>query len=196
KRSNKQKSRFQRACRSVFYNRGNNRKSQRRVDSLEEKLQRARQHRFLFLPSQHIYKPIQHVNHHNPFRQPTPRYPRDDSISATNTSSPATNSQPVPVENENIWHDKLGIWIPNSLLPYVTDEPVYTSNRQAKIKGQHFTPGCAYWFDGIKKRKEAHELALRQQKNQEAYDIARLALENELSARAQLWGTSVNRIEY
>ncbi|PKB98798.1 hypothetical protein RhiirA5_383659 [Rhizophagus irregularis] len=120
KRSNKQKSRFQRACRSVFYNRGNNKKSQRRVDSLEEKLQRARQHRFLFLPSQHINRPIQHVNYHNPFRRPAPRYPRDDSISTTSTSSPATNSQPVPVEDENIWHDKLGIWIPNSLLPYVT----------------------------------------------------------------------------
>ncbi|CAB5191214.1 unnamed protein product [Rhizophagus irregularis] len=196
KRSNKQKTRFQRACRSVFYNRGNNKKSQRRVDSLEEKLQRARQHRFLFLPSQHINRPIQHVNYHNPFRRPAPRYPRDDSISTTSTSSPATNSQPVPVEDENIWHDKLGIWIPNSLLPYVTDKPVYISKRQAKLKGQHFTPGCAYWLDGIKKRKEAHELALRQQKDQEAYDNARLTLEKELSARAQLWGTSINRIEY
>ncbi|PKK43520.1 hypothetical protein RhiirC2_804260 [Rhizophagus irregularis] len=46
---------------SVFYNRGNHKKSHRRVDTLEEKLHRARQHRFLFLPSQQINKPIQHL---------------------------------------------------------------------------------------------------------------------------------------
>ncbi|PKB92420.1 hypothetical protein RhiirA5_444750, partial [Rhizophagus irregularis] len=64
KRSKKQKSRFQRACRSVFYNRGNQKKSHRRVDTLEEKLHRAKQHRFLFLPSQYINKPIQHLKFH------------------------------------------------------------------------------------------------------------------------------------
>ncbi|CAB5185040.1 unnamed protein product [Rhizophagus irregularis] len=118
KRSKKQKSRFQRACRYVFYNRGNNRKSYRRVNSLDEKLHRARQHRFLFLPSQHINKPIQHLKyykrlvlrdeeHYNfPIPPAPPRpfgaiaslnhffdqanrlYPGDNSFSTSNTHSP------------------------------------------------------------------------------------------------------------
>ncbi|PKC05526.1 hypothetical protein RhiirA5_485255 [Rhizophagus irregularis] len=121
-------------------------------------------------------------------------YPGNDSIRTSNTSSPASTSQPVLVE-ENSWHEKLGIWIPNSLLPYA-DEPVYYSKRQAKLKGHQHKPGSGYWLDGIKKRKEVHELALRQQKDREASDIARLAYEKELSARAQLWDTSSNRIEY
>ncbi|CAB5216439.1 unnamed protein product [Rhizophagus irregularis] len=226
KRSKKQKSRFQQACKSVFYNRGNNKKSQKRVDTLEEKLRRAKQHRFLFLPSQHINKPIQHLKYHKKvvlrdekhynfyippetiaprgavaclltaLKPPLRLYPGNDSISTSNTSSPAIPSQPVLVKDEKTWHDKLGIWISNDLLPYVNDEPVYYSKRQAKLKGRQHEPGSGYWLDGIKKRKEAHELALQQQKDREAWETARLAFEKELSARAQLWGTSSNRIEY
>ncbi|PKC00124.1 hypothetical protein RhiirA5_356063, partial [Rhizophagus irregularis] len=84
--------------------------------------------------------------------------PGNNSFSTSNTHSSATTSQPILSKEENTWHEKLGIWIPNDLFPYVTDEPVYTSNRQAKIKGQQYTPGCYYWFLGIRKRKEAHEL--------------------------------------
>ncbi|POG82362.1 hypothetical protein GLOIN_2v888567 [Rhizophagus irregularis DAOM 181602=DAOM 197198] len=165
KRSKKQKARFQRACRSVFYNRSNNKKKlQKRVDSLEEKLHRATQHRFLFLPSQHINKPIQHLKYHkkevlrdeeyyNFYIPPDPiktqgafatvikldpplqPRPGNDSIRTSNISSPANTLQPALVKDENIWHDKLGIWIPNDLFPYVTDEPVYISKRQAKLKG-------------------------------------------------------------
>ncbi|PKK58717.1 hypothetical protein RhiirC2_857648 [Rhizophagus irregularis] len=166
KRSKKQKSHFQRACRSVFYNRGNKKKSHKHVDTLEEKLHRARQHRFLFLPSQYINKPIQHLKSHKRLVLRDEEYynfpiPPDTS----STFSPAITSQPILPKNENTWHDKLGIWIPNDLYPYVTDEPVYTSKRQAKIKGR-------------------------------ASEVAHLAYEEELSTRAKLWGTSSNRIEY
>ncbi|CAB5189707.1 unnamed protein product [Rhizophagus irregularis] len=113
--------------------------------------------------------------------------PGNDSIRTSNTSSPANNSHPVLIKDENIWHDKLGIWIPNDLFLYVNDEPVYISKRQAKLKGQQHVPGSVYWLNGIRKRKEAHELALRQQKDREAREIARLAYEKELSARAKLW---------
>ncbi|CAB5196224.1 unnamed protein product, partial [Rhizophagus irregularis] len=206
-----------RACRSVFYNRGSNhKKSQKRVDSLEEKLHRAKQHRFLFLPSQHINKPIQHLKYHkrlvlrdeehykfyippNPLKFQAviaPVITLDPSLhlcsgnastSNLDTHSPATNIQPILPKDENTWHDKLGIWIPNDLLPYVTDEPVYTSNRQAKIKGKQWEPGSIFWLNGIKKRKQAHELAVRQQKDREASDAARLLHEAELSSRAKLW---------
>ncbi|PKC50822.1 hypothetical protein RhiirA1_543804, partial [Rhizophagus irregularis] len=171
KRSKKQKSRFQRACRYVFYNRGNNRKSYRRVNSLDEKLHRARQHRFLFLPSQYINKPIQHLKyykrlvlrdeeHYNFPIPPAPRrpfgtiaslnpffdqanrlYPGNNSFSTSNTHSPATTTQPILLKEENTWHETLGIWIPNDLFPYVTDEPIYISKRQATLKGRQHDPG-------------------------------------------------------
>ncbi|POG80528.1 hypothetical protein GLOIN_2v1764372 [Rhizophagus irregularis DAOM 181602=DAOM 197198] len=185
KRSIKQKSRFQRACRSIFYNRGNNKKSHHSVDNLEDKLHRARQHRFLFLPSQHINKPIQHLKYHK-------RLVLRDEI---------YYNFPIPPESlgtraANTWHDKLGIWIPNDLFPYVTDEPVYISKRQAKLKGQQYAPGSMDWLKGIRKRKEAHELAMRQQNDRDASEAARLLYEEELSTRAKLWGTSSNSIEY
>ncbi|PKC51589.1 hypothetical protein RhiirA1_483411, partial [Rhizophagus irregularis] len=185
-------------------------------------IHRVRQHRFLFLPSQHINKPIQHLKYHKklvlrdeehykfpiPPASPRPQgasavmnrfseeacrsNPGNNSFSTSNTHSPATTSKPILLKEEKTWHETLSIWIPNDLFPYVTDEPVYISNRQAKIKGQHFTPGCTYWFNGIRKRKEAHELAVRQQKEHEAREVIRLAHEEELSARAKLWGTSSN----
>ncbi|UZO24817.1 uncharacterized protein OCT59_017111 [Rhizophagus irregularis] len=95
--------------------------------------------------------------------------PGNNSISTSNTHSPATTSQPTLLNEEKT---------------------------QAKIKGQQYTPGCIYWLNGIRKRKEAHELAVRQQKADEARQVRRLAYEEELSARAKLWNTSSNRIEY
>ncbi|EXX50433.1 uncharacterized protein OCT59_007897 [Rhizophagus irregularis] len=219
KRSKKQKSRFQRACRYVFYNRGKNRKSHRRVNTLEEKLHRARQHRFLFLPSQHVNKPIQHLKYHKKlvlrdeehYNFPIPPAPRrplgvnavlnktidrlrrlspgNNSISTSNTHSPATTLQPILLKEENTWHETLGIWIPNDLFPYVTDEPVYISKRQATLKGRQHAPGSTEWLKVIRNRKKAHESADRQEKE-------RLLREEDLSARAKLWGTSSNSIEY
>ncbi|PKK61126.1 hypothetical protein RhiirC2_792275, partial [Rhizophagus irregularis] len=187
---------------SVFYNRGNNKKSHIRVDTLEEKLHRARQHRFLFLPSQQINKPIQHLKYHKRLVLRDEKYykfpippdsietktaidiltipdpplrlcPGNELTSTSNTRSPATTSQPILLKDENTWHDK-----------------------QAKIKGQQHTPGNIWWLKGIRKRKEAHEQAVRLQKNRDAAEAARLSLEEELSARAKLWGTSSNHIEH
>ncbi|PKB97082.1 hypothetical protein RhiirA5_433751 [Rhizophagus irregularis] len=204
----RQKTHLLKSSRSVFYNRGNNKKSHKRVDALEEKLHRAKQHRFLFLPSQYINKPIQHLKYHKRLVLRDEKYynfpippdsvgtqaavaisaildpplrlcPGNDSTSTLNTHSPATTSQPIPIKDENTWHDKLGIWVPNDLFPYVTDEPVYISKRQAKLKGQQHVPGT-----------------VRQQKDRDASEAARLSYEAELSARAKLWGTSSNSIEY
>ncbi|PKK51416.1 hypothetical protein RhiirC2_803297 [Rhizophagus irregularis] len=60
KTSKRQKLRFERACRSIFNNRGALRDSHVSADNIEKQLHRARQHRFLFLPLQYIYKPLQH----------------------------------------------------------------------------------------------------------------------------------------
>ncbi|PKK75637.1 hypothetical protein RhiirC2_707977 [Rhizophagus irregularis] len=114
-----------------------------------------------------------------------------ESTSTSNTRSPATTSQPILLKDENTWHDKLAFGIPNDLYPYVNDEPVYVSNRQAKLKGQTFEPGCYYWLKGIRKCKEAHELAVQQQKDRDASEVARLAYEQELSTRAKLWAFSL-----
>ncbi|PKK71992.1 hypothetical protein RhiirC2_710696 [Rhizophagus irregularis] len=60
----RQKKRFERACRSVFADRSCDRIS-RPARNLDDQLGRARKHRFLFLPSQTIFKPIQHVKYQN-----------------------------------------------------------------------------------------------------------------------------------
>ncbi|GBC34399.2 hypothetical protein GLOIN_2v1846320 [Rhizophagus irregularis DAOM 181602=DAOM 197198] len=210
---------------SVFYNRGHGKIAYNPVDNLVDKLHRAKKHGFLFLPSQYIKKPIQHLKYHKRLVLRDEKYynfpippdligtraaavasanldpplrlcPGNDSTSTSDTHSSTTNSQPILSKDENTWYDKLGIWIPNDLFPYVTDEPVYISKRQAKLKGQQHTPGSYYWLNGIRKRKEAHELAVRQQKDREASEAARLLHEEELSSRAKLWGTSSNSIEY
>ncbi|PKB94816.1 hypothetical protein RhiirA5_437987 [Rhizophagus irregularis] len=202
KRGKRQKSRFQRACRSVFYNRGNNKKSHRFEDNIPEKLHRARQHRFLFLPSQQIYKPLQHLKYHKrlvlrdekyynfpilpdsigtlPILDPPLRLCSGNVLtSISDTQSSTNNSQPILSNDENTWHEKLSIWIPTDLFPYITDEPVYISKRQAKLKGQYHTPGCVDWL-----------------KDQEADEAAKHLYNKDLLIRAKLWGTSINSIEY
>ncbi|EXX76887.1 uncharacterized protein OCT59_015343 [Rhizophagus irregularis] len=229
KRSKKQKLRFQRACRSIFYNRGHKpkKKPHKRSITKEEKLYRARQHHFLFLPSLVIAKPIEHLKYYKGFmlrteddyKFPIPpkrsrgpvgagavittiqdrlsrQHPGNKLPSTSHTHSPATHLQPILLNEEKTWHEKLGIWIPNDLFPYVTEEPIYISKRQERLKGQQYEPGCIYWFDAIRKRKNAHELAIQRQKEHEAREVSCLAHEAELSTRAKLWGTSTNRIEY
>ncbi|PKK76477.1 hypothetical protein RhiirC2_707381 [Rhizophagus irregularis] len=60
----RQQKRFERACRSVFADRSRDRIS-RPARNLDDQLGRARKHRFLFLPSQTIFKPIQHIKYQN-----------------------------------------------------------------------------------------------------------------------------------
>ncbi|PKK67476.1 hypothetical protein RhiirC2_783457, partial [Rhizophagus irregularis] len=60
----RQQKRFERACRSVFTDRSHDRIS-RPARNLEDQLGRAKKHRFLFLPSQTIFKPIQHIKYQN-----------------------------------------------------------------------------------------------------------------------------------
>ncbi|GET61118.1 hypothetical protein GLOIN_2v1886499 [Rhizophagus irregularis DAOM 181602=DAOM 197198] len=142
------------------------------------KLHRARQHRFLFLPSQYINKPIQHLKYHKrlvlrdeehynfPIPPASPRplgaiavmnrtfdqalrsCPGNNSISTSNTHSPATTSQPILLKEEKTWHETLasGFLTTSSLI----------------------------------KRKKAHELAVRLQKEHEAREVKRLAYEEEL----------------
>ncbi|PKK60835.1 hypothetical protein RhiirC2_718835 [Rhizophagus irregularis] len=65
---------------------------------------------------------------------------------------PATTIQPIPSDDRNTWHDKLGILIPNDLLPYVTEDPIYVSKRQEKLKGKHHAPVCIlgdFWVLGM-----------------------------------------------
>jgi hypothetical protein len=42
----------------------------------------------------------------------------------------------TPSEEGHTWHDMLDILIPNDLLLYVTDKPIYVSKRQKQIKGK------------------------------------------------------------
>ncbi|CAB5145118.1 unnamed protein product [Rhizophagus irregularis] len=187
-RSKKQKARFQRACRSVFYNRGNNQKSHRRVDNLVDKLHLLRDEQYYAFPippdlNSAKAAAVALANLDPPLRLCPGNNLTTDTNSSTNTS------QPILSKDENTWHDKLGIWIQNDLFPYVSDEPVYISKRQATLKGRQHAPGSTEWLTVIRKRKKAHESAERQEKEC-------LLREEDLSARAKLWGTSSNSIEY
>lgn len=63
-RSRKQKRRFERACKSIFNNRHQGPNKPPPANNITDKLHHARQHRFLFLPSQYINKLIQHLKYH------------------------------------------------------------------------------------------------------------------------------------
>ncbi|CAB4438313.1 unnamed protein product [Rhizophagus irregularis] len=211
----KQKSRFERACRSVFHNHGNNIRNRTPITNINDQLHRARQHRFLFLPSQYIYKPLQHVKHHKRmvFREaehykfpiplispriqpgvittidnlplPSGKIQGNVLTSTSDTHMSTTDSHPPPFKEGHTWFDKLGILIPTDLIPYVTEEPIYVSKRQEKLKGKKHEPGSKGWLDAFYARKYF----------QECVDAMKL-YEDGLSARAKLWGTSANSIEY
>lgn len=159
--------------------------------NIKDQMHRARIHRFLFLPSQEIHKPIQHLKYHRtfcsvdfpnynfpipprakrslikkkkkkkvssnsstPLIRPIEHIPQEPSEEITYTHDlPAITIQPIPSDDRNTWHDKLGFLVPNYLLPYVTEDPIYTSKTQEKIKGRTHTPGSQPWFAAIKNRK-------------------------------------------
>ncbi|PKC17418.1 hypothetical protein RhiirA5_405883 [Rhizophagus irregularis] len=217
----RQKLRFERACRAIFHRRGNRVDTRAPAQNLQEQLRRSRIHHFLFLPSQHIYKPIQHVKYHRNFRIidhlhynfpiPSRAYRRTkkkkhrpkkninlqhdtltqhipqespEEIMITH-DLPATTIQPILSDDKNTWHDKLGFLVPNHLLPYVTEEPLYVSKTQEKIKGRTHEPGSQPWFKAVKDRKIlAERLAEREEANR-AYSL-----------RAHLWGTTTHNLEF
>ncbi|PKY52184.1 hypothetical protein RhiirA4_469662 [Rhizophagus irregularis] len=191
----KQKRRFERACKSVFNNRGQNHIKSQPAITLEDRLHRARQHRFLFLPSQYIYKPIQHLKYrkksglHNKsvYNFPIPSVITKTSSPQRSISTPPVPNDglahdtdiPIPSKEGHTWHDTLGILIPNDLLPYVDDQPIYINNTQARKKGTSYSPGSKKWFQIIRKRKENHE-----------EEIIRTADTQQYKDRARLWNTS------
>ncbi|PKK58747.1 hypothetical protein RhiirC2_795831 [Rhizophagus irregularis] len=159
---------FERACRSIFNNRGARKDSHVSANNLANQLFHARQYRFLFLPSQNILKPLQHLKyqrtlHFNDYqnykfpipgnliklkklkvKRPTTSVTPLQNIlqempeEIINTHDlPAITIQPIPSDDRNTWHEKLGILVPNDLLPYVTEDPIYVSKRQEKLKGKH-----------------------------------------------------------
>ncbi|PKY52749.1 hypothetical protein RhiirA4_470579 [Rhizophagus irregularis] len=169
----KQKRRFERACKSVFNNRGNRKAKSQPAITLEDRLHRARQHRFLFLPSQYIYKPIQHLKYRFITQRSIPTSPVPDDGLTHDTDIP------IPSKEGHTWHDTLGILIPNDLLPYVDDQPIYINNTQARKKGTSYSPGSKKWFQIIRKRKDDHE-----EQNKAAIDA------QQYKDRARLWNTS------
>ncbi|RGB22406.1 hypothetical protein C1646_776142, partial [Rhizophagus diaphanus] len=235
--SKKQRSRFERACQSVFTGRRprfdkykNTRQNKHTPsDDIKDKLRQARMHRFLFLPSQHINKPIQHLKYHknsSPYTPTNYNHPIPPQLTKASPAEPnqrqvykqdlninqvdgdpshnfTTDDHPMMIDSTqtegsstkppvqtrskegHTWHENLGIFIPNDLLPYVTEDPVYINKTQERKKGKHYPPGHKEWFAAIKVRKQCHEQR-----------IAREQYEKELSARAKLWGTSTNSIEY
>ncbi|RGB27800.1 hypothetical protein C1646_798202 [Rhizophagus diaphanus] len=62
----------------------------------------------------------------------------DDLLRTTDSSQAEGTPINLPTQirsNEgHTWHENLGILIPNDLLPYVTENPIYTSKRQEQLK--------------------------------------------------------------
>ncbi|PKK57735.1 hypothetical protein RhiirC2_763807 [Rhizophagus irregularis] len=70
---------------------------------------------------------------------------------------PAITLQPILSIEGNTWHAKLGILIPDNLLPYVTEDPIYVSKRQEKLKGKQHALSSKAWLAVIKEYKEYAE---------------------------------------
>ncbi|PKY55996.1 hypothetical protein RhiirA4_506162 [Rhizophagus irregularis] len=116
---------------------------------------------------------------------PVKRDPGNVLTSTLDTHLPTNDTLPTPFKEGHSWSDKLGILIPTDLIPYVTEEPVYVSKRQEKLKGKQHEPGSKGWLDFFYARKN----------HQESVDAFKL-YEDGVSSRAKLWGTSANSIEY
>ncbi|PKK59903.1 hypothetical protein RhiirC2_794131 [Rhizophagus irregularis] len=98
-------------------------------------------HRFLFLPSQYINKPIQHLKYHKKspphikkdYRFPIPSdyikiSPVDQKTSTVGNSLPPpphTEENPIPSEEGKTWHPTLNILIDDDLFLYVPNKPIY-----------------------------------------------------------------------
>ncbi|PKY46489.1 hypothetical protein RhiirA4_519824 [Rhizophagus irregularis] len=194
--------RFERACRTVFNNRSRYGKKHSPITNLEDQLARARHCRFLFLRSQYINKPINHLKYYN---RPPPHIGKDYNfpIPPNNLEPrrrfiqnvlPTVNldnqeviddSTPIPFEEGKTWHVKLGFMVPNELMPYVNDTPIYISSRQEKLKGKAHEPGSKGWWDGIRSRKKRHDQSKVEQDER-----------NKRIEKVKLWNTSQKKFLY
>ncbi|PKK65935.1 hypothetical protein RhiirC2_785446 [Rhizophagus irregularis] len=168
-RNRKQKRRFERACKSVFNNRHQSPNKPPPANNITDKLHRARQHRFLFLPSQYINKPIQHLKYHKRSPLHTSKdygfqIPHaaiilltiDNTIPITeaiDTIAPPSNDIPIPSEEGKTWHPTLGILIEDELFPYVLTDPIYKTKNCHKRGKDPLTPGSRLWLEAMKNHR-------------------------------------------
>ncbi|CAB4427706.1 unnamed protein product [Rhizophagus irregularis] len=116
---------------------------------------------------------------------PVKRDPGNVLTSTLDTHLPTNDTLPTPFKEGHSWSDKLGILIPTDLIPYVTEEPVYVSKRQEKLKGKQHEPGSKGWLDFFMPVKIIKKVWMLS-----SY------MKMGVSSRAKLWGTSANSIEY
>ncbi|CAB5156169.1 unnamed protein product [Rhizophagus irregularis] len=249
----RQHQRFERSCRSIFKRHCSRDHTYRPVHDIDDQLGLARKHCFMFLPSQSIFKRIQHVQYQNNSQrfvrtlynfpipelhfvdaQPLdtvvlerrsneivdivldndPSVPdtmvdvhdeilsnegiiRHDFLDTPMPADPALDNSTVALDppistlmtevadDGFTRHDTLGILIPNDLLPYVDDKPIYISKRQAKLRGRTHDVGSLQWFEAVKLRKDTAERAAALKER----------ADTQLT-KAKLWGTSRSRIDF
>ncbi|GET60665.1 hypothetical protein GLOIN_2v1886499 [Rhizophagus irregularis DAOM 181602=DAOM 197198] len=149
------------------------RDSQVPADNIIDQLHRSRQHRFLFLPSQYVYKLLQHLkyqrnlrlNDNQNYKFPIPlRAIKPKKLKLKRPITPVTPLQNIPqemLEEITNTHD----------LPAITIQSIPFDDRNT-------------WHDKLERKSLA-------ERNAEHDNYI-----NTLSTRAKLWGTSFNSIEH
>ncbi|PKC64180.1 hypothetical protein RhiirA1_462762 [Rhizophagus irregularis] len=131
------------------------------------------QHRFLFLPSQYINKPIQHLKYHKKspphikkdYGFPIPSdyikiSPVDQKTSTVGNSLPPpphTEENPIPSEEGKTWHPTLDILIDDDHFLYVPNKPIYGSKKHKKTRQRPLIPGSELWLKAVKHHKAFQE---------------------------------------
>ncbi|EXX72271.1 hypothetical protein GLOIN_2v1872974 [Rhizophagus irregularis DAOM 181602=DAOM 197198] len=153
-------------------------------DTLEDKLIMAKMHRFLFLESQYIDKPIKHLKYSKKTSYRMLRiintwflffllaYRRVNAFNIAtpeaSTTTPASTSEIIAIvfnPNENMRPDllhrftQLSIFVPNRLRPYIPSQPIYSPEDAI-----YYAPSSTGWFKYLEKKvKSAAKAAINQQ---------------------------------
>ncbi|PKC64564.1 hypothetical protein RhiirA1_442775 [Rhizophagus irregularis] len=123
-----QEIRFRRACRRTFHAKGHN-----KLDTMRHRLITAQRYRFLFLPSQYIYKPIKHLHYTHGLDYPDYGFkiPINQDI---------TSQKDVVVHTVEQYNPVPAGFFPSKYKDIIPKEPLYTS------AGDFIIPGSRQWF--------------------------------------------------
>ncbi|PKY61325.1 hypothetical protein RhiirA4_486149 [Rhizophagus irregularis] len=122
-----QEKRHQRACRRIFHAKEHN-----RMDTTRHRLTTAQRYRFLFLPSQYIYKPIKHLQYTHGLDYPDYGF----KIPYINR----TDERDTLVHTVEQYNPIPNMFIPLKYRDIIPKEPLYTP------LGVYIIPGSREWF--------------------------------------------------
>ncbi|PKB98698.1 hypothetical protein RhiirA5_430949 [Rhizophagus irregularis] len=125
KTAKRQEIRFRRACRRTFHAKEHN-----RLDTMRHRLITAQRYRFLFLPSQYIYKPIKHLQYTHGIDYPDYGFKIPYNQDAFN----------IPIHMVEPYNPTPSGFFPSKYKDIIPKEPIYTAT------GDFIIPGSCEWF--------------------------------------------------